>query len=103
MVRRAVASLGALLLPLAAAADGGPVARSLAATCAACHGTHGRSPVPDLLPLAGQPAEFITRRMMEFRDPSQAGTVMHHLANGYTDAQIALVAGYFATLSRSPL
>lgn len=77
------------------------VARSLAATCAGCHGTDGRSVSNLVAPLAGLPKEFIVTQMKLFRDEKRTATVMHQLAKGYTDAQIDQMAGYFAALPRN--
>lgn len=72
-------------------------ARSLAATCANCHGTNGKavdgSPVPGL---AGMPQQHIVTQMQAFKAGTRPATVMHQLAKGYTDAQIEQLAAYFA-------
>lgn len=71
------------------------VARSVAATCANCHGTNGRShgEVPSL---AGMPAADIERAFAEFKAGTRSATVMHQLAKGYTDAQVRAAAAWFA-------
>lgn len=77
--------------------------RSLAATCAACHGTDGRSTADDAVPgLAGRPAEELVRLLQAFKSGTRAGTVMPQLAKGYDDAQIDLLARYFAAQSAAP-
>jgi cytochrome c553 len=83
------------MLPLGAAAQE-TAARSLAASCAACHGSEGRSVSKEVIALAGLPKEHIVSQMKAFRDGARPATVMHQLAKGYTDAQIDLVASYFA-------
>ena len=82
--------------PLAAAAQDSPAARSLAATCASCHGTEGRSATKEVASLAGLPREHIAGQMKAFRDGSRPATVMHQIAKGYSDQQIELIADYFA-------
>jgi cytochrome subunit of sulfide dehydrogenase len=71
--------------------------KSLAATCANCHGTNGKvvdgSSVPGL---AGLPANYIVEQMNAFKSGARPATVMHQLAKGYNDAQIAQIAAYFA-------
>jgi sulfide dehydrogenase cytochrome subunit len=72
-------------------------ARSLAATCAQCHGTDGRAPPGSAMAtLAGMPAAYLTEQMKAFKAGTRAGTVMPQLAKGYNDAQIAQLAAYFA-------
>ena len=85
------------VLPAVARGADDAVARSLAATCASCHGTEGRSVSRDIPALAGMPKERIAAEMRAFRSGERPATVMHQLARGYTDAQIDLVAGYFAS------
>jgi cytochrome c553 len=87
-------------LPFAAAAQDNATARSLAATCANCHGTDGRAVGSAVAGLAGMPKDFIVQRMNEFKSGKRPATVMHQLAKGYTDQQIELMAGYFAAQKR---
>ena len=70
-------------------------ARSLAATCANCHGTGGVS-VGDLPSLAGKPREEMVRAMQEFKSGARPATIMNQLAKGYTDEQVEALAGWFA-------
>ena len=69
--------------------------RSLAATCATCHGTNGVS-VGEVESLAGKPKDEIVRKMQDFKSGAKPATVMHQLAKGYSDEQIQLLAGWFA-------
>lgn len=71
--------------------------RSLAATCAACHGSDGKPPEGSAIPrLAGLPRDDFLARVRGFRDGSRPATVMHQLGRGYTDAQLTALADYFA-------
>ena len=76
-------------------------ARAMAAACAGCHGTEGR-PIPDSVvhALAGAPREDIVRSMTLFRDGKKPATVMHQIAKGYSDAEIAALADYFSKRKR---
>jgi cytochrome subunit of sulfide dehydrogenase len=72
-------------------------ARSIAATCAACHGTDGRTVETSAVPgLAGMPRDYMLRQLRAFRDGSRPATVMHQIARGFTEPQLEQIAGYFA-------
>lgn len=70
--------------------------RNIAANCANCHGTAGRS-VGGMPSLAGRSQDELARIVREFRDGKRPATIMHQIAKGYTDAQIASVAAFFAS------
>jgi len=73
--------------------------RSLAATCASCHGTEGRAIDGSALPgLAGLPAPYFVEQMKAFKSGARQATVMQQLARGYSDAQTDQLAAYFAAL-----
>ena len=69
----------------------------LSNSCAACHGTDGKSPgaIPSI---HGKSAEFITQALTEFRAGSRPSTVMGRHAKGYSDEEIKLIAEHFASL-----
>lgn len=95
-----VLALLALAAPLAAAANPDAARlhlRSLAATCANCHGTDGHAVAGEsMVSLAGLGKAYIVEQLQAFRDGKRPATVMHQLTKGYSDAQIDAVAGYFA-------
>lgn len=73
--------------------------RSLAATCAACHGTDGRVVGDAGVPaLAGQSRETLASRLRAFRAGTGESTVMTQLSKGFNDTQIDQLAGYFSAL-----
>lgn len=69
--------------------------RNLAAQCANCHGTNGKS-VGEVPSLAGQAAPVLIQKMKDYRDGKLPASIMHQLAKGYSDEQVALMAEYFA-------
>jgi cytochrome subunit of sulfide dehydrogenase len=75
--------------------------KTLAATCAACHGTAGRAVEAAAVPgLAGLPAAYMVEQMKAFKNGTRPATVMHQLAKGYSDTQIEQLAAYFAAQPR---
>ena len=71
--------------------------RSLAATCATCHGTDGKAvPGSSVVSLAGLNKSYLVAQLKAFKSGAQPATVMHQIAKGYSDAQIEIIAGYFA-------
>ena len=75
--------------------------RALAANCAACHGTNGRpAPGSTLAGLAGKPKDELLTAMTQFKQGKKPATLMHQLAKGYSDEEIAALADYFAKQPR---
>ena len=73
--------------------------RSMAASCAGCHGTSGMAQ-PGMASLAGQPKDELLRKMLDFKTGKTPATIMHQLSKGYSDQQIVELAGYFAALKK---
>jgi cytochrome c553 len=83
-------------LPLAATAQtaAAPPGRLLASNCFQCHGTDGRGGFDKL---TGESASEIYNELREMRAENKPGNIMNRHAAGYTDAQLKLIAEYFAT------
>ncbi len=82
---------------VAFAGAGNSAVRSLAATCAACHGTDGHAvDAPAMLRLAGLPKGDFMRQMRAFREGTLPATVMQQIAKGYSDEQISALGDFFA-------
>lgn len=101
MSKTRIVLLGALSAA-AVAAFASPVlaqdykARAWAASCAACHGTNGRSE-GEIPALAGKKKEDLLKKLKEAKagEPKTL-TVMHQHAKGYTDEQLERLADYFS-------
>jgi len=90
-----IATLGSLLcLPFPALAQTS-APDYFVANCFNCHGTDGRSKTT-IPPLAGLSKTYIIEQMSAFKAGTRQTTVMHQLAKGYTDDEIARAATYFA-------
>jgi len=72
------------------------LARNLAATCANCHGTDGKS-VGGMDSLAGESRDKLMQKLMAFKRGEKPASIMHQIAKGYTDEQLGLIADYFST------
>lgn len=76
-----------------------PHIRTLAASCAACHGSNGNS--AGITPnLAGLDDGYFITQMLAFKDGSRPATVMHHHAKGLNIEEINLLANFFAAQKR---
>jgi cytochrome subunit of sulfide dehydrogenase len=90
------AAAAALAAGSAAAQSPDPqLARNLAATCANCHGTDGVSQ-GGTATLAGAGRAELAAKLAAFKSGAAPGTIMPQLAKGYSDAQLELVAAWFA-------
>lgn len=76
--------------------------QQLAATCANCHGTDGRTQGAAFIALAGMPAAQLTEILALYKNGGRTGTVMHQIAKGYTDEQIRAIAAFFAAQKKTP-
>jgi cytochrome c553 len=73
--------------------------RSLAASCSNCHGTLGVAEAGNES-LAGANKDEMLKKMMDFKTGKKPATIMHQLSKGYTDEQLAALAGYFSALKK---
>ena len=98
LLMASMAALAAAFAPQALAQNADALyIRSLAATCANCHGTNGKATEASaVVSLAGVPADYIVAQMNAFKTGARTATIMHQISKGYTDAQIAQIAAYFA-------
>ena len=102
-IRLAVRAIALLAVAAATApavrAQDASALRGMAATCANCHGTDGRS-VGVVPGLAGVDKTFLAQQMKDFKSGKRPATIMHQIAKGFTDEQIEQLAGYFSALRK---
>jgi len=72
--------------------------KTKAATCAGCHGANGISAVPTYPNLAGQKEAYLVKQLKAFKDGSRKDPTMNAMAAPLTDADMANVSAYFASL-----
>ena len=81
----------------AQSAQDATLARNLAATCANCHGTNGHAVKGSGMDaLAGMEKAKILQKLADYKSGDKPASIMHQIAKGYTEAQLDLIAGYFA-------
>lgn len=66
--------------------------------CAACHGPQGIAVIPGYPHLAGQNAQYLELQLKAFRDETRKNMLMTPMAKGLSDADIANLAAYYASL-----
>lgn len=98
IVPKFVLSLTLASICLAAQADALQI-RSMAASCAGCHGTNGVAQ-PGMESLAGKPKDDLLTKMQDFKSGKKPATLMNQLAKGYSDEQIVQLAIYFSALKK---
>ena len=92
-----IAALGLLAATGAAHAADPNLGRNLAATCANCHGTNGNAVKgAGMDSLAGMEKTKTLQKLADFKSGDKPATIMHQISKGYTDAQMDMIAGYFA-------
>jgi len=92
----AIATLATLAAPVFA----GDVAagKSKSAMCAACHGAAGISAIPMYPNLAGQKEAYIAKQLRDFKSGNRKDPVMAPMAAGLSDADVANLSAYYASL-----
>ncbi|TSE20925.1 Cytochrome c-554(548) [Tepidimonas alkaliphilus] len=66
-----------------------------AAVCFACHGEQGISVLPATPHLAGQPADYLQKALLAYRDGSRQDPTMTAMAKPLTDRDIVNIAAYY--------
>jgi sulfide dehydrogenase cytochrome subunit len=82
--------------------------RTLAASCAACHGTQGNAMVKEggnsseenNPVLAGRTREDLLNKLLGFRDGTRKATIMHQHSRGLSLEEIDMLATHFSTQIR---
>lgn len=70
--------------------------------CAACHGPEGSSANPAIPSLAGQPAQFITMQLFQFREGNRKDPQMTPMAVNLSNSEMKELAAYFTKQKPAP-
>ncbi len=73
------------------------------AVCAACHGANGISVSPRFPNLAGQRGPYIERQLKAFKSKKRKNAIMNGVASHLSNAAMADIAAYFASLPGVPV
>jgi cytochrome c553 len=103
-LRRAAALFAAVLplLPGAALSADPEAGRQKAQPCVACHGPGGNSVNPAVPSIAGQPAQFISMQLFQFREGNRKDPQMTPITAGLSNADMNDLAAYFAAQKPAP-
>ncbi len=76
--------------------------RQKAQICVACHGPAGNSTNPVIPSLAGQPAQFVSTELFQFREGNRKDPQMTPIAVNLSNADMNDLAAYFAAQKPEP-
>ncbi len=85
-------------MSVAADAEAG---KAKAAVCAACHGNNGIAQIPGYPNLAGQNEQYLGSALKAYKNKQRSGgqaVIMQGQASGLSEADIANLAAYYASL-----
>ncbi|MBE1299448.1 MAG: c-type cytochrome [Alteromonadaceae bacterium] len=72
--------------------------KAKAVVCAACHGANGISTIPMYPNLAGQKEAYLLKALKDYKSGNRKDPVMSPMAMPLSDADMANLAAYFASL-----
>ncbi|MDG1731498.1 MAG: c-type cytochrome [Thalassotalea sp.] len=83
------------------AAGDATAGKAKAAACASCHGANGIGIADNFPNLAGQQADYIAKQLAAFKDGSRVDPLMAPMVAGLSSQDMADIAAYFSSFSRS--
>lgn len=87
--------LSASLMSPAIAGDA-KAGAAVAQNCIMCHGQNGITTLPGIPSLAGQPEEYLTSQLKQFRDGQRKNATMSIMAQPMSDSDIENVSAWFS-------
>ena len=91
------AAFALAVTPVPALADAA-AGRAKAQACMTCHGVNGLAVAPNTPHLAGQPEPYLVDQLKAYRSGKRAHEVMTVVAKPLSDADIADLAAWYASL-----
>jgi cytochrome c553 len=76
--------------------------KSIAGSCVACHGADGISKIPSFPNLAGQKEAYLAASLKSYKNGQRNHPSMTGPVKPLSDADIANLAAYYASLSACP-
>ncbi len=101
MRRSGYGLLLAAALPLAALAADPAAGRKKAGMCQTCHGIDGVGKLPDVPNIAGEPVEYLTRQLGQFKSGERQHEQMSLVAQSLSEADIADLAAWYSSIGFS--
>ena len=98
MKKLALALAATVVMSAPALAADAEAGKAKSAMCAACHGANGISAVPMYPNLAGQKEVYLAKQLKDFKSGMRKDPVMSGMAMPLSDADVANIAAYYASL-----
>ena len=97
-MKRSLVAFALLAAWAAAHAQDAAAGKAKAAACTVCHGPQGIAVAPDTPNLAGQPESYLAGQLRAYRGGARKHEIMSLMAKPLTDADIANLAAWFASV-----
>ncbi|KGJ98047.1 c-type cytochrome [Thalassotalea sp. ND16A] len=98
MKKLALALAATVVMTAPAMAADVEAGKAKSAMCAACHGAAGISAIPMYPNLAGQKEAYLAKQLKDFKSGTRKDPVMGSMAMPLTDADIANLSAYYASI-----
>lgn len=97
LITAVVLGFGLLALEARAIDKGDPQrGQQLSATCAACHGADGNSPVPQFPRIAGQYADYMVHTLKAYKSGERKNPIMAGITAGLSEQDMQDLAAYYS-------
>lgn len=97
-MKRSLIAFGLLATGAMVHAQDAAAGKARAAACTVCHGPKGIAVAPDTPNLAGQPESYLAEQLKAYRGGARKHEVMSLMAKPLSDADIANLAAWFASI-----